>query len=125
MSPRVLQPPSIVKLRNLGTSKLDLPQRQGNATLINMKAQHLLIRAAAIATTFMIAGLAFAATPYEVVGPSAPKPHEQTAMNELSAYLERRVADKLRVGGKEGVVFRVGDTDLARREGLLSSQLPS
>lgn len=90
-----------------------------------MKAQHLLIRAAAIATTFMIAGLAFAATPYEVAGPSAPKPHEQTAMNELSAYLERRVADKLRVGGKEGVVFRVGDTDLARREGLLSSQLPS
>ena len=69
--------------------------------------------------------LALGAAPYEVAGPDAPKPHEQTAMKELSDYLGKRVAGTVRVGGKEAIVFRVGDTALAQREGLLSSQLPS
>ena len=63
--------------------------------------------------------------PYEVTGPDAPKPHECTATNELSAYLAKRVAGRLRVGGKDNIVFRVGDTELARKNGLLSTQLPS
>ena len=72
----------------------------------------------------MCAGLALDAAPYEVAGPDAPKPHEQTAVKELSAYLGKRVGGTLCVGGKEGIVFRVGDTELARKQGLLSSQLP-
>ena len=74
---------------------------------------------------FMAAGMAFGVAPYEVAGPEAPKPHECTATNELSAYLAKRVAGTLRVGGKDNIVFRVGDTELARKEGLLSTQLPS
>ena len=79
---------------------------------------------AAMVAALMAAGAAFAA-PYEVAGPEAPKPHESTATNELSAYLAKRVAGTLRVGGKDGIVFRVGDTELARKNGLLSTQLPS
>ncbi len=64
------------------------------------------------------------AAPYEVKGPDAPKPHERTAASELSSYLSRRVSGKLRVDGRDGIVFRVGDSELAKREGLLSTQLP-
>ena len=78
---------------------------------------------AAMVAVLMAAGAASAA-PYEVTGPTAPKPHECTATNELCAYLAKRVAGTLRVGGKEGIVFRVGDTELARKNGLLSTQLP-
>ena len=78
-----------------------------------------------VAAALMCAGLALGAAPYEVAGPDAPKPHERTAMQELSDYLGKRVAGTVRVGGKEGIVFRVGDTALAQREGLLSTQLPS
>ena len=78
-----------------------------------------------VVATLMCAGLALEAAPYEVTGPDAPKPHEQTAMKELSDYLGKRVAGTLRVGGKDSIVFRVGDTALAQREGLLSTQLPS
>ena len=77
-----------------------------------------------VVTTLMCAGLALDAAPYEVAGPDAPKPHEQTAVKELSDYLGKRVGGTLCVGGKEGIVFRVGDTELARKQGLLSSQLP-
>jgi len=78
-----------------------------------------------VVATLMCAGLALEAAPYEVTGPDAPKPHEQTAMKELSDYLGKRVAGTLRVGGKDGIVFRVGDTELARKNRLLSTQLPS
>ena len=57
----------------------------------------------------MAAGAAFAA-PYEVAGPDVAKPHERTAIQELSAYLGKRVAGTVRIGGRDGVVFRVGDT---------------
>ena len=72
----------------------------------------------------MTAELVLAAS-YEVAGPDVPKPHECTATNELTVYLAKRVAGTLRVGGKDGIVFRVGDTELARKNGLLSTQLPS
>ena len=78
-----------------------------------------------VTAALMCAGLALGAASYEVAGPDAPKPHERTAMQELSDYLGKRVEGTLRVGGKEGIVFRVGDTALAQREGLLSTQLPS
>ena len=81
-----------------------------------------IISLAAVAA-MMCAGMALGAAPYEVAGPDAPKPHECTATNELSAYLAKRVAGTLRVGGKDGIVFRVGDTELARKNGLLSSGL--
>ena len=61
---------------------------------------------------------------YTVSGPENPKPHEQTAMEELSSYLGKRVAGTLRIGGKDGIIFRVGDTELARDHELLSTQLP-
>ena len=77
-----------------------------------------------IGIVLMTTELALAA-PYEVAGPVAPKPHECTATNELSVYLAKRVAGTLRVGDKDGIVFHVGDTELARKNGLLSTQLPS
>ena len=89
-----------------------------------MKKQFSFPNALIGVVVLMTAGAALAA-PYEVAGPEAPKPHECTATNELSAYLAKRVAGKLRVGGKDGIVFRVGDTELARKNGLLSTQLPS
>ena len=84
----------------------------------------LLKKVVAGIATLITAELALAA-PYEVAGPEAPKPHECTATNELSAYLAKRVAGAVRVGGKDNIVFRVGDTELARKKGLLSTQLPS
>ena len=88
-----------------------------------MQKQFSILKAKIGVVVLMAAGAAFAA-PYEVSGPDVPKPHEQTAIRELSAYLGKRVAGTVRIGGKDGVVFRVGDTALARREGLLSAQLP-
>ena len=88
-----------------------------------MASTRLILKAKIGVVVLMAAGAAFAA-PYEVTGPDVPKPHEQTAIQELSAYLGKRVAGTVRIGGRDGVVFRVGDTALARREGLLSAQLP-
>ncbi len=64
------------------------------------------------------------AEPYTVSGPQNAKPHERTAMEELSSYLGKRVSGPLRIGDKEGIIFRVGDTELAARHNLLSTQLP-
>ena len=68
--------------------------------------------------------LPLSAGPYAVKGPERPKAHERTAMEELSHYLEKRVAGSLRIGGEEGITFHVGDTPLAEREKVLSTQLP-
>ena len=76
------------------------------------------------AAFFTFSASVLGAAPYTVSGPENAKPHERTAMEELSAYLGKRVAGTLRIGGQEGIVFRVGDTELAKRNGLLSSQLP-
>ncbi|MBT3377975.1 MAG: DUF4838 domain-containing protein [Lentisphaerae bacterium] len=61
---------------------------------------------------------------YRVVGPREALPHESTAVKELQDYLARRVKGDVTIGGRRNVVFQVGDTDLARENGLLSSQLP-
>lgn len=70
-------------------------------------------------TTFVcISGSLFAA--YSVVGPKDPRPWEKTAQAELSGYLKRIVRGSLSVGGRQDVVFHVGDTDFARQKGLTS-----
>ena len=60
---------------------------------------------------------------YRIVGPDAPKPHEVTAVQELTDYLAKRVKGRLEIGGKSQVTFHVGDTALAKEKGLLSTQL--
>ena len=55
-------------------------------------------------TLTLPAGAALAA-PYEVAGPDVPKPHERTAIQELSAYLGKRVAGTVRIGGRDGASF--------------------
>ncbi len=61
---------------------------------------------------------------YKIVGPVEPKPYEATAIKDLTEYLGRRVKGILTIGGKSGVTFHVGDTELAKSKGLMSSELP-
>lgn len=62
-----------------------------------MASTHLILKAKIGVVVLMAAWAAFAA-PYEVAGPDAPKPHEQTAIQELSASLGKRVAGTVRIG---------------------------
>lgn len=62
------------------------------------------------------------ARPYEVRRPSAPHPWEETASREFADYLQRVSGGKVVVGGKDKVVFHVGDTDFAKARGLASAQ---
>lgn len=61
---------------------------------------------------------------YTIKGPDNPLPHEKTAVKELTDYLARRINGTLTIGGKSPVTFQVGDTDLAKQNKLLSTQLP-
>ena len=61
---------------------------------------------------------------YAVKGPASPKPHESTAMKELTDYLARRINGKLTIGGASPVTFQVGDTELAKQNKCLSTELP-
>ena len=45
-------------------------------------------------------------------------------MKELGDYLAKRIDGKLTVGGHSPVTFHVGDTELAKSHGCLSTQLP-
>ncbi|MCR5379750.1 MAG: DUF4838 domain-containing protein [Lentisphaeria bacterium] len=61
---------------------------------------------------------------YFIKGPEAPKPQEKTAIQEMSDYLARRIGDKtLSIGGKTPVTFQIGDTELAREQKCLSSEM--
>ncbi len=60
---------------------------------------------------------------YFVKGPANPKPHEATAMQELTYYLAKRIDGKLTIGGASPVTFQVGDTELAAKHNLLSNSL--
>ncbi len=66
---------------------------------------------------------ALMAQAYSIKGPSSPKPYEANAMKELGDYLAKRINGTLMVGGKSSVTFHVGDTDIAKEHGCLSSQL--
>ena len=66
---------------------------------------------------------ALMAQSYSIKGPAAPKPHEANAVKELGDYLAKRIDGKLTIGGKSPVTFQVGDTDFAKAQGCLSTQL--
>ena len=61
---------------------------------------------------------------YKIVGPENPKPYERTAMEELKEYLGKRIDGTLTIGGVSNVTFVVGDSDLAKANGLLSTKIP-
>ncbi|MBO4344141.1 MAG: DUF4838 domain-containing protein [Victivallales bacterium] len=59
-----------------------------------------------------------------VKGPANPKPYETTAVKEMQDYLAKRIGDnRLTVAGKTPVTFQIGDTELARRQKCLSTEL--
>ena len=61
---------------------------------------------------------------YFIKGPEVPKPSEKTAIQEMTDYLARRIGDKtLSIGGKTPVTFQIGDTELARQQNCLSTEL--
>ena len=72
--------------------------------------------------SMMCAGALFAQS-YFIKGPENPKPQERTAVKELKEYLERRIDGRLEIGGKSPVTFHVGDTELAKQQGVLSDKL--
>ena len=75
------------------------------------------------AISFLCAAALFAQN-YRIVGPAMPKPHEATAIKDLTEYLAKRVKGDLTIGGKKSVTFQVGDTELAKSKGLTSAELP-
>ena len=61
-------------------------------------------------------------TCFSVVCDADARPWERTAVRELGDYLGRLAQDgDVRLGGKSGVVFHVGDTAFAREHGMLLS----
>ena len=60
--------------------------------------------------------------PARTDGPSAPEAWEKTALEEFNLWFPQ-VAEGSRVlvGGEDGVVFHIGDTDFAKAKGLASS----
>ena len=60
------------------------------------------------------------AAPFSVSLPVTPKPWERTAAEELKTWLVQAAEDgEVSVGGCEGVVFHVGDTEFAKARGLV------
>ncbi len=73
---------------------------------------------------FLLAGSAtLMAQSYFIKGPEVPKPYETTAIQELTDYLAKRIDGKLVIGGKSPITFMVGDTELAKSEKCLSTEL--
>ncbi len=72
----------------------------------------------------MVCATSLMAQSYFIKGPANPKPQELTAVKELADYLARRIDGKLTIGGASPVTFQVGDTELAAKHKLLSSELP-
>ncbi len=72
----------------------------------------------------LICAAALFAQSYRIVGPAEPKPYETTAIKESTEDLAKRVKGDLTIGGKRGVTFHVGDTQLAESKGLTSTELP-
>ncbi|MBQ7651877.1 MAG: hypothetical protein IJS15_13010, partial [Victivallales bacterium] len=75
-------------------------------------------------TALMIGAATAMAQSFIVKGPANPKPYEQTAIQEISDYLAKRIGDhKLVIGGKTPVTFQIGDTELAKQQNCLSTEL--
>ena len=67
---------------------------------------------------------AVSAAGWEVQGPAVPEPHEKTALDEVRAYLSKRVGDHvLAVDGETDIVIHVGDTDFAKAKGITSEKV--
>ena len=81
--------------------------------------------AAVVMSLWMLAvSLPCGAAGFEIGGPTDPAPVEATAMRELKTYLERRFAgSSLTVDGHRDVVFQIGKTDFARRQGIDAEKL--
>ena len=77
-----------------------------------------------ILSTSLFCAALLSASGYTIVGPESPKPYETTAIKELTEYLAKRVKGELTVGGRTDIVFHVGDTELVKSKGLVSSALP-
>ena len=71
----------------------------------------------------MASSFALLAQSYFIQGPENPKPYETTAIKELTDYLAKRIDGKLIIGGKSPITFMVGDTELAKSEKCLSTEL--
>ena len=60
---------------------------------------------------------------FKVEGPTNPKAWEKTAVEELDHYLGLCLGgNRLTVDGQDGVVFHVGDTEFAKKNGLVGFQ---
>ncbi len=46
----------------------------------------------------LLGALPLLAQEYKIVGPEVPKPHEATAVQELTEYLGKRIKGKLEIG---------------------------
>ncbi|MBQ7650657.1 MAG: DUF4838 domain-containing protein [Victivallales bacterium] len=77
----------------------------------------------ALVISLLFAAALFAQN-YKIVGPAEPKPHEATAIKDLTEYLAKRVKGDLTIGGKKNITFYVGDTQLAESLELTSIKLP-
>ena len=88
-----------------------------NSTTKNSRPMIRLI-SASVAVLFAVLCGRVVSAPFPVLIPSDPKPWERTAADELKAWLSQ-VADggEVRVGGRDAVVFHVGDTELAKKKG--------
>ena len=76
-----------------------------------------------IQTLTILCACSLMAQSYCIKGPANPKPQEQTAIQELTVYLAKRIDGTLSIGGKSPVTFQVGDTELAKQHKLLSTDL--
>ena len=59
----------------------------------------------AMALSLLCAVVLFAQN-YKIVGPAQPKPHEATAIKDLTDYLAKRVKGDLTIGGKKNITGR-------------------
>ena len=60
---------------------------------------------------------------YEISAPEQPTRQERTAVKELTEYLKKISNGSVALNGNKDVVFYVGDTDFARRNGIEVSTL--
>ncbi|MBO4344114.1 MAG: DUF4838 domain-containing protein [Victivallales bacterium] len=72
----------------------------------------------------LLSAASLMAQSYFVKGPANPKPYEATAIKDMQDYLAKRIGgNKLVIGGKTPVTFQIGDTELAKEQKCLSTEL--
>ena len=80
-----------------------------------------LLRHGVLCLCFCVGAVGVAdASPFAVLLPKEPKPWERTAVEELKTWLAQAAkGGEVSVDGCDGVVFHVGDTELAKSKGLV------